>query len=331
MLVWGSDGKESVCNAEDLGLIPGSGRSSGEGNGYLLQYSSLENSMEKGTCEYTSYHETEDSVMESNYFGFKFSSGQIPDLQLKRRFSQFTQLCDPLDGGPPGSSVLGILQAKIMKCMAMLSSRESFQPRDRPRDPPSISYILSYIDRQEYRSGLPFPSPGDLPNPGIESGSPTLQANAVPSKPLRDRGSDDKVSAYNAGDLGSIPGSRSFPKEGNGNPLQYSCLENPMDRGASSSKGSIKVVLYYHTLFSNKVSTKVLIDQIGASQVALVVKNLFANAEVMDEGSILGQGDLPEEGMATQLVFLPGESHGQRSLEGYSSQDHKDSDTIEVI
>ena len=41
-----------------------------------------------------------------------------------------------------------------------------------------------------------------------------------------------KVSAYNAGDLGLIPGSRRSPGEGNGNPLQYSCLENPMDRGA---------------------------------------------------------------------------------------------------
>ena len=36
----------------------------------------------------------------------------------------------------------------------------------------------------------------------------------------------------NAGDLGSIPGSGRFPGEGNGNPLQYSCLENPMDVGA---------------------------------------------------------------------------------------------------
>ena len=44
--------------------------------------------------------------------------------------------------------------------------------------------------------------------------------------------SDDKVSVYNAGDLGSIPGLGRFPGEGNGNPLQYSCLENPMDRGA---------------------------------------------------------------------------------------------------
>ena len=45
-------------------------------------------------------------------------------------------------------------------------------------------------------------------------------------------GSDGKASVYNAGDLGSIPGLGRSPGEGNGNPLQYSCLENPMDRGA---------------------------------------------------------------------------------------------------
>ena len=45
-------------------------------------------------------------------------------------------------------------------------------------------------------------------------------------------GSDGKASAYNAGELGSIPGLGRFPGEGNGNPLQYSCLENPTDRGA---------------------------------------------------------------------------------------------------
>ena len=45
-------------------------------------------------------------------------------------------------------------------------------------------------------------------------------------------GSDGKASAYNAGDLGLIPGSERSSGEGNGNPLQYSCLENPMDRGA---------------------------------------------------------------------------------------------------
>ena len=45
-------------------------------------------------------------------------------------------------------------------------------------------------------------------------------------------GSDGKESACNAGDLGSIPGLGRSPGEGNGNPLQYSCLESPMDRGA---------------------------------------------------------------------------------------------------
>jgi len=39
--------------------------------------------------------------------------------------------------------------------------------------------------KQEYWSGLPFPSPGDLPNPGIERRSPTLQADSLPSEPPR--------------------------------------------------------------------------------------------------------------------------------------------------
>ena len=44
--------------------------------------------------------------------------------------------------------------------------------------PPSMEF-----SRQEYWSGLPFPSPGDLPDPGIEPGSPALQADALPSEP----------------------------------------------------------------------------------------------------------------------------------------------------
>ena len=54
---------------------------------------------------------------------------------------------------------------------------------------------------------------------------PPLQGFGFPG------GSDSKEPAYNAGDMGSIPGSGRFPGEGNGNPLQYSCLENAMDRG----------------------------------------------------------------------------------------------------
>ena len=49
----GSDGKESACNTGDSGPIPGSGRSPGEGNGYPLQYSGLENPMTRGAWRAT--------------------------------------------------------------------------------------------------------------------------------------------------------------------------------------------------------------------------------------------------------------------------------------
>ena len=48
----GSDGKESACNAGDLGSMPGFGRSSGEGNGNLIQYSCLENPTDGGLAAY---------------------------------------------------------------------------------------------------------------------------------------------------------------------------------------------------------------------------------------------------------------------------------------
>ena len=50
-LPYSSDGKESACNAKDLGLIPGLERSPGEGNSYPLQYSCLENSMDGGAWQ----------------------------------------------------------------------------------------------------------------------------------------------------------------------------------------------------------------------------------------------------------------------------------------
>ena len=107
-----SAGKASACNVGDLGSIPGSGRSPGEGKGYPLQYCGLENSM--------------DYVVH----GVAKSWTQLSDFQI-------------------------------------------------------------------------------LPG-----------------------GSDGEVSAYNAGDLGSIPGSGRSPRKGNGNPFQYSCLGNLMDRRA---------------------------------------------------------------------------------------------------
>ena len=116
--------------------------------------------------------------------------------------------------------------------------------------------------RQEYWSGLPCPPPGDLPNPGIESRSPASQADSLPSEhaclllvlllliylpgpnfspciTASKRVSqvalvvkNPPANAGDIGDTGSIPGSGRSPGGGHGNPLQCSCLENPMDRGA---------------------------------------------------------------------------------------------------
>ena len=98
------------------------------------------------------------------------------------------------------------------------------------------------FSRQEYWSRLPCPPPGEFPDPGTklscllhwQVGSLPL---APPGKPriassFNNSGLDSKESSCNVGELGSIPGSGSSPEEENGFPLQYSCLENPMDGGA---------------------------------------------------------------------------------------------------
>ena len=98
------------------------------------------------------------------------------------------------------------------------------------------------FSRQEYWSGLLFPSLGDLPDPGIDPGSPALQEDSLLTElrtPHINRdflgGSAVTNPSANAGDtrdIGSIPGSGRSPGEENGNPLQYSCLGNPIDREA---------------------------------------------------------------------------------------------------
>ena len=80
-------------------------------------------------------------------------------------------------------------------------------------------------------------------------------------------GSEVKVSAYNAGDLGSICGSGRSPGEGNGNPLQYSCLENPMDRGAwwvakSWGRKELDTTKRLHSLTQNKSLSEYLTKHI---------------------------------------------------------------------
>ena len=77
-------------------------------------------------------------------------------------------LCDPMNCGPPGSSVHGILQARILEWLAMPSSRGSFQPRDQTQ----VSCIAEGFftiwgtrEPHEYWSKQHIPSPGELPDP----------------------------------------------------------------------------------------------------------------------------------------------------------------------
>ena len=65
----------------------------------------------------------------------------------------------------------------------------------------------------------------------LETHEKTAQSPSFHLKDDFPGGSDGKASAYNVRDPGSIPGLGRSPGEGNGNPLQYSCLENPMDGG----------------------------------------------------------------------------------------------------
>ena len=108
--------------------------------------------------------------------------------------------------------------------------------------------------------------------------------------------SDGKASAYNAGDPGSIPGSGRSPGEGNGNPLQYSCLENPMDPGA-----------WWATIHGVAKSRTRLSDfqfhfHFGLPVVAQTVKNL----PIVRESQVrsLGWEDPLEKEMATHSHIL---------------------------
>ena len=129
-------------------------------------------------------------------------------------------LCIPMDCSPPGSSLHGIFQARVLEWIAISFSKGSSWTRDRTwvsciagwcftswatRESPKEqwkwkwSHVLLFatpwavayqappsmeFSRQEYWSGLLFPSPGDLPDPGIKPRSPALQAeDTLPSEP----------------------------------------------------------------------------------------------------------------------------------------------------
>ena len=145
--------KASACNVGDLGLIPGSGRFPGEGNGNPLQYSCLENPIEEpGGLQSTG----------SQRVGHDW----VTSLATAKLIQSCSTLCDPIDGSPPGSPAPGILQArtlewvaisfssawkwklkvKLLSCVRLLETpwTAAYQA------PPPMGF-----SRQEYWSGLP--------------------------------------------------------------------------------------------------------------------------------------------------------------------------------
>ena len=103
-------------------------------------------------------------------------------------------LCDPIDGSPPGSATPGILQRRTLEWVAIsfssawkwkmkVKSLSCVQLLATPWTAAYQAPLSMGFSRQECWSGLPFPSPGDLPDPGIEPRSPALQADALPSEP----------------------------------------------------------------------------------------------------------------------------------------------------
>ena len=105
-------------------------------------------------------------------------------------------------------------------------------------------------------------------------------------------GSEGKASACNAGDLGSIPGLGRSPGEGNSNPLQYSCLENPMDGG--SWRATIPEVAKSQTRLSDFTHSQM---------------QVMKRKRVNKKSSTL----LPKEMEAQSCHFFPGGSEGKAS------------------
>ena len=90
--------KKNLSAMQDPGLIPGLGRSPGERNGYLLQYSCLENSRDRGAWQ-------------------AMSAAAAKSLQ------SCLTLCDPIDGSPPGSPIPGIFQARVLEWLTIAFSK----------------------------------------------------------------------------------------------------------------------------------------------------------------------------------------------------------------
>ena len=147
----GSVVKNPPANAEDtgdVGSIPGSGRSSGVGNGKPLQYSCLGNPLDReawwatvpvGAKRWTQLNTNARGMKRIHKYRPMFSTSVCVHANS---LQSCTTLCSTMDCFPPGSSVHGILQARILEWVAISSSRASFQPKNR-----TCTFYVSYNGR----------------------------------------------------------------------------------------------------------------------------------------------------------------------------------------
>ena len=141
----GLSGKEFTCNAGDTGLIPASGRFPGGGHGYPLQYSCLDNPIDRGAWQAT-VHRVAKSQTQLKWLSTHACMHVCMYIDrhiCTRMHAQSCQtLCNPVDYSQPGSSVHEISQARIMEWVAISYSRGLSQPRDLTR----VSWV-SCLDR----------------------------------------------------------------------------------------------------------------------------------------------------------------------------------------
>ena len=181
-----SVGKESACNAGDPGSICGSGRSAGEGIGYPLQYSwaSLVAQLVKNPpAMWETWVQSlgwEDPLEKGKATHFGILASRIPWTSVHGVTKSWTQLSNF-----HFQRKKGFLSISLENCVC-----------ERERERESLSVMSDFLQplltathqaplsmefsRQEYWSALPFPSPGDLPDSGIEARSPTLQVDSWP-------------------------------------------------------------------------------------------------------------------------------------------------------
>ena len=170
----GSDGKESAWNVGDPGSIPRSGWSPGEGNGNPLRYSCLENSMDRRAW-WATVHGVPKSQTHQPQTIYKWTDRLCYNKSLFQRQKGWIWLQPVLSNSSVTASQTKNLKISsghrkkykqvklVIKWSHSVLSNALWPHGLSYQAPPSMRF-----SRQDYWSGLPFPSPGGLPDPGIE-------------------------------------------------------------------------------------------------------------------------------------------------------------------